>query len=178
MRKWRRDRERKWRERTWRENEEIERENGEKMRKWRCNGEKEKTWRGSKSLSPFLPLSQFPHSLTISFPFSRLLSICSPFSHSLAIFSEAASQLPSNCAGLGSTIEKWVIRFPALDSSLESKKPHSAYYCYNLWTRKENVKEALLQCFLWCTQFTNTLIIITVKVFSWSYIWEPVTSHI
>ena len=148
------------------------------MRKWRCNGEKEKTWRGSKSLSPFLPLSQFPHSLTSSFPFSRLLSICSPFSHSLAIFSEAASQLPSNCAGLGSTIEKWVIRSPALDSSLESKKPHSAYYCYNLWTRNENVKEALLQCSLWCTRFTNTLIIITVKVFSWSYIWEPVTSHI
>ena len=30
----------KWRER---ENEEMESENGERMRKWRCNGEKEKT---------------------------------------------------------------------------------------------------------------------------------------
>ena len=29
--------------RKWRENEEMERENGERTRKLRCNGEKEKT---------------------------------------------------------------------------------------------------------------------------------------
>ena len=102
--------------RKWKENEEIERENGKRMRKWRWDGKKEKTWRGSKSLSlsispplsisPFslyflsVSIFSFPHYLTISFPFSRLLSICSTFSHFLAIFSEAASQLPSTCAGL------------------------------------------------------------------------------
>ena len=68
-------------------------------RKWRCNGEKEKTWRGSKYLSlhfssslHFPILSPFSHSLSISFPFSRLLSIFSFSRHFLA------SQLPSTCA--------------------------------------------------------------------------------
>ena len=61
-------------------------------RKWRFNGKKEKTWRGSKSA--FLPLSL--HFLILSL--SCLLFISSQFSHSIAIFSEAASQLPSTCA--------------------------------------------------------------------------------
>ena len=60
----------------------------------------------SHSLSisfPFYPLLSIssPFSLSISFPFYPLLSISSSFSHSLSIFSEAASQLPSTCAGLG-----------------------------------------------------------------------------
>ena len=55
-------------------------------------------------------LSPFSHSPSISIPFSRLLSISSSFSHSLAIFSEAASQLPSTCAGLSqTTVQKTVL---------------------------------------------------------------------
>ena len=61
----------------------------------------------SLSISPFslhfLSPSPFSHSLSISFIFSPSLSISSSFSHSLAIFSEAASQLPSTCAGLTGT---------------------------------------------------------------------------
>ena len=65
----------KWRERKWGNRE--KRENGRRMRKWRFNCEKEKTWRASKS--PFLPLSPFPHSLSLSiFSFSL---------HFLSIFS-------------------------------------------------------------------------------------------
>ena len=89
-------------EREWRGNGSIERE----------NDKKEKTWRGRKSFSLqfphslsifFLFLSPLFHSLFISFPFSRLLSISSSFSDSLAIFSEAALQLPAGCASLRKT---------------------------------------------------------------------------
>ena len=68
------------------------------MRKWRCNGVKEKIWRGSKSLSPFphpLSIFSFPHSLIISFPFSRLLSIFSFSRHFLGIGFPASCNLCS-----------------------------------------------------------------------------------
>ena len=71
--------------RKWRENEEIERENDERMRKLKCNGEREKTWRGRKYLSLHFPiLSKFSLSLS---PCCLSLSIFSLPLHFLSIFS-------------------------------------------------------------------------------------------
>ena len=119
------------------------------MRKWRYNGEKEKTWRGRKSLSfhfsPFLhflilsPFSLSLHFLILSpFPFHFLVR--SPFPlNFLAIFSEAASQLPAGCASLswaeyklvkrrmkflkdGTHLFKQLIKFMSGDSPVESHR--------------------------------------------------------